>query len=139
MANIRQLLTLIANSAERATSMGGKLVTLQDARPNSAIGLLMALLQEMQQCSLDGAEAAGQPDRLRNDLEIIYRCAEEIQELTGMLPRCLPEQVPKTLVNTLQAEIASTKRLLYRMATLVTRAFGAREALLIITPGFQGR
>jgi hypothetical protein len=139
MVNMQQLLTLIAASAERATGISGELVTLQDTRPNSVTGLLSTLLQELQQRSLDGVDGANLPDRLRNDLEIIYRCAEEIQELTRMLPWCLPGQVPKTLVASLQVEIASTKRLLSRLAILVTRAFGVREALFIVTPAFQGR
>lgn len=68
-------------------------------------------------------------EKFREDLSILYREADMISELNTMLKRTSPYN--------LDLEVKSLEHDMIELVPLVVQIYGKKQAILIVTPGFQ--
>jgi hypothetical protein len=137
-----KLLEEIAAAVRMASDVVRELLKSPGTDHNPYVIRLLILLEELYQKSEAAAmeiNLQASNKSLKDSLSVMYRDGEEIEEMYKMLKRTIPSITPLSLILQLEADVKKIKDLLTTLVPYVVGIFGSREALFIVTPGFQHR
>lgn len=140
MLNINYFLLEVGRHAEASTAILRSMLMLPKVNNNPYVTRSIHLFNDMLSninTPLQDKSLNIDREELKSHLHAVYECATVLKEMNTMLTRTVDKSKYGEYLSQLKTFMDSIEAVLTSMAREVVRLYGPREAMFIVTPGYQ--